>query len=105
MANGARSLQLLNHLAVKDVRHQPHPAMCNQDLAVRRNDSGGFLTTMLQGVQSQIDQVGRLRMTVDTKDAAFFAETVELGFVNFHGKASGTLTLFHSHPHLTYFPV
>ena len=40
MADGAGTLQLLDHFGVEDVCDQSHPAMGNQNLAIRRDDSG-----------------------------------------------------------------
>ena len=43
---------------------------------MRVGSPGPFLTPVLQGIESQIGQIGRLRMTVDTKNAAFFMKLV-----------------------------
>lgn len=45
-------------------------------LAIARNDAGGFLPTMLQGIEPQIGEVGRFLMAVNTEDGAFVVKLV-----------------------------
>jgi len=47
------------------------------DAAVARGDAGAFLSTMLQGVKTEVRQVRGLGMPVDREDAALFMELVE----------------------------
>src|SRR5216683_2104653 len=91
MADGAGTLQLGEHLAIKNVGHQAHPAMSNQALAVGRDDARRFLSAMLQCVQSEVDQIGGLGMAVHTEDAALFVKTVELGLVDYYGEIALTI--------------
>jgi hypothetical protein len=46
-------------------------------LAIGGGDAGGFLTTVLQGVEAQIGFPSGMGMAVDGDDAAFFAEFVD----------------------------
>jgi hypothetical protein len=46
--------------------------------AVERHDAGGFLTAVLKGMQAQGRDGGGIRMAVNSKDAAFFAEMVRI---------------------------
>jgi hypothetical protein len=54
----------------KRVLHEAHRAMRVELRAVARDDASRFLPAMLQRVEPEIREVRRLRMTVDTEDAA-----------------------------------
>jgi hypothetical protein len=45
-------------------------------LAVEAGEAGGLLAAMLQGVQTQRDEIRRIVGTPDTEDAALFAQLV-----------------------------
>jgi hypothetical protein len=45
-------------------------------LAVRRDDSGGFLATVLQLMQAEVGELGGLGVIVDSYDATFVFEFV-----------------------------
>lgn len=80
MPNRAGAFELLDDRVVENVGDQPHPAMRDERLAVRRNDSGRLLPAMLLRVEPEVREVGRLRMPVDAEHAALFVEDVEARF-------------------------
>ena len=45
-------------------------------LAIARDDAGGFLSAMLEGIQPKIGEVGRFLMAVNTEDGTFVVELV-----------------------------
>jgi hypothetical protein len=45
-------------------------------LAIARDDAGGFLSAMLQGIQPKIGQVCRFLVAVNTEDGTFVVELV-----------------------------
>jgi hypothetical protein len=51
--------------------------MHQERLFVRRGDASGFLPAMLQGVQSQIDQIRRFGMAINPHDSTLFVEAIE----------------------------
>jgi hypothetical protein len=76
MADGAVSLQTLDHVFSERIGHQTHLAMGNQALTVGGDDTAGLLPAMLQRVQPEIDHVGRFGVAVDPHDRAFVVEFV-----------------------------
>ena len=62
---------------VERVGDVPHRARRAHALAVGRDDAGAFLPTVLQGVQPEVGEVGRLGVPEDAEDAAFVFELVE----------------------------
>ena len=63
---------------VERVRDVAHLARGAEPLAVARDDAGALLPAVLEGVQPEIGEVGRLGMVVDAEDAALVAELVHL---------------------------
>jgi hypothetical protein len=55
--------------------------MRDERLAVGRHDARGFLPAMLQAVEAEIREVGRLGMSVDAEHPALLVETVEVGLL------------------------
>src|SRR5687768_4605037 len=51
------------------VVHEPHRAVRVKALAIGGNDAGRLLTPVLQRVQSQVGEFGRLRVTIHAEDA------------------------------------
>lgn len=71
MAGGQMAGEPAQVSFVEDVGNQAH-VFVNQDfIAVADNDAGAFLTAVLQGVQSEIDQLCSILMTENPADAAF----------------------------------
>ena len=79
--DGAGAFELAQHVLVEDVGDQSHPAMGDERLAVGRYDASRFLPAMLQAVQAEIREVGRLGMPVDAEHSALLVETIEVGLL------------------------
>ena len=76
MTDGAGAGQAIQTLLVESFRHVTHGPLGKQLLAVRSDDAAGFLTAMLQSVQTKIGQARCFRMSVDSEDTAFFVELI-----------------------------
>jgi len=74
MAQGNVSFHLVQDPLVKDVRHQAHGLVLQNTPAIRHHDPCTFLPPVLQGVESEIGQFGRLFMAVDGKYTTCDAE-------------------------------
>ena len=61
------------HALVEDVGHVPHRAVHPHAGAVRRGDARALLPAVLQGVNPEVSEVGRLRVPEDAEDAALLA--------------------------------
>jgi hypothetical protein len=61
---------------VKCVGNQAHLTMGNQPLAVRGDDAARLLAAMLQSIETEINHIGRLGMTVHAHDGAFFVKFI-----------------------------
>ena len=71
MADGHIPLQSGQLLFVKHIRHQTHALVFPDPGAVGNDDAGALLAPVLQGVQSEISQLGGLRVSEDPENAAF----------------------------------
>ena len=60
---------------VEPVGDVAHGLVNLQARAIRGRDARALLASMLQRVEAQVGKVGRLGVTVDTEDAAFFSGT------------------------------
>ena len=60
----------------KDIGHQAHAFVQVHVHAIGGGDASRLLTAMLQSVQSQVGELGRLRMAIDGKDATFVIKFV-----------------------------
>src|SRR5271166_3137315 len=81
MADRAGALKALDHIGAEDVGYEPHPAVRDKRLAIGRDNARGFLPAMLQRVEPQVGEVGRLRMSEHAEDATFLVERVEIGLL------------------------
>src|SRR5215471_21215049 len=79
MADGHLSGQTAQNLGSEQVRYSAHAAEVVHFAAVAGSDAGAFLTAMLQRIQAEIRDIGRLGMAIDGDDAAFFVEFVKHG--------------------------
>ena len=70
VADGRGADQLVEHVAVEDVRHQPHALVDVELLAVGRDDAGRFLAAVLELVEPVVGELGGVRMAVDAEHAA-----------------------------------
>ncbi len=77
MADGLRTLQLLDHAPVGEcIADQPHPAFGVEAGAIERGDAGSFLAAMLERVQAQRRQCRGVGMPEDAEHPALFAQAV-----------------------------
>ncbi len=74
MADRGIAGQALDHLAArKGVADQAEPAFGMKPVAVERDDAGGLLAAVLQGVQSERGDGGGVGVAEDAEHAAFLA--------------------------------
>ena len=77
MADRGVARQAIDHLAAgKGVADQPEPALGVEPFAVERDDAGGLLAAMLEGMQAERRDGGGVGMAEDAEHAAFFAQAV-----------------------------
>ncbi len=69
--------QLGQHVAGEDVGHMPHGLVGVDLVAVRGADAGALLPAVLQGVESEVRQLGCLGVAVDGDHTAFLVEFIE----------------------------
>src|SRR6266545_7699566 len=69
--------QLGQRRFAEDVGHQAHRLVNGQAAAVAGRNAGRFLAPMLQGVQSQVAELGSLRVAVDRDDPALLMKLVQ----------------------------
>jgi hypothetical protein len=58
------------------IAHQAEPSLGVKSLPVEGDNAGCFLTPVLEGVQPERRDRGRVRVAEDAEDAAFFAQPV-----------------------------
>jgi hypothetical protein len=80
VADRRRAFEPAEYFSIENIGDQTHAAMRNQRLAIGRDDARGFLTAMLQCVESEVNEIGRLRMAVHAEDAALLMEAVDFRF-------------------------
>jgi hypothetical protein len=54
------------------ITDQAHAAFGVKAFAIKSDNAGGFLATMLKGVEAQSRQRCRIRMAINAEDTAFF---------------------------------
>ena len=79
MSQGHVSGERSQDVFVKHLRDQAHALVRPHPGPVRGHNSGTLLSPVLQGIQTEIGQLGRLRVPVDGKDAAFILGPVRGG--------------------------
>src|SRR5450432_3268232 len=84
VTDGRRPGQVREAIGREDVVDVPHLAHVAQVVAIRRDDAGRFLAAMLQGIQPEVREVRRLRMSVDSDDAAHGSCGREASTAAFH---------------------
>ena len=72
--DGHVALEARDHVVGENFRNQPHALDIREMGPVGCSDAGGFLPTMLQRIEPEIDLPRRIRMPVNRHDAAVFAE-------------------------------
>ena len=81
MADGEAARELAELLLVEHVLHQAHRAVGEELMPVAGDDAGRLLTAMLERVQPQVGEVGRLAVAVDADHAALVVEPLVVEFV------------------------
>ena len=77
MADGGCAGQSVDHLAAGEiVADQAEPAFGMEALAVEGDDAGGFLSAMLERVETKGCDGCGVGMAEDAEDAAFFAQAI-----------------------------
>src|SRR5580698_2369044 len=90
MANRGSTRQAVDHFTPgKCVADQAQPPFGMEPLAVEGDDAGGFLAAVLQGMQAQRGDGGRVRMAENAENAALLAQTIRIrvegvGFGHLH---------------------
>ena len=67
VADRTRSGKSIQACLIESVRDVAHGTFLSQLIVVRRNDTAGFLSAMLQRVHTEIRQTRSIRMSVDSK--------------------------------------
>jgi hypothetical protein len=70
MPDGKMSGQAFYDIGGKDLVHVTHTPHTSQGLTVGNGNAGAFLPPVLEGVQPQVGQFGRLRMTINRENSA-----------------------------------
>ena len=70
VADGHLADQVVQDVAVEDLRHQAHALVRAKLPAVGGDDAGALLAAMLQGVEAVVGQLRGVRMAVNAEDAA-----------------------------------
>ena len=81
MADGAHSGEAIDGGAVEAIGDVAHRLVNLQLRPVRRGDPDALLAAVLQRIQPEVGEIGGLRVSEDSEDAAFFLELVHSGKV------------------------
>ncbi len=77
VTDGRRAGQAVDHLATcKGIADEAKAALGMKALAVKGDDAGGFLTAMLERMQAERRNCGRIRVAENAKHSAFLAQAV-----------------------------
>ena len=74
--DGDAALEFGDALFRKNIGYEPHADLAVHPVPIGGHDARAFLSSVLQGVETEIRQVGRLGMSVYPEDAAFFFRMV-----------------------------
>ena len=80
VADGQMTREPIQDSRVKDLGHQPQAPVHADPGAVAGDDAAGLLAPVLQGVEAEIGDAGRVRVPVNAEDAAVFFGVIVLGF-------------------------
>ena len=72
VADGQMPRELIQDCGVEDLGHQPQAPVHADPFAVAGDDAAGFLAPVLEGVEAEVGDAGRVRVPVDAEDAAVF---------------------------------
>src|SRR3954452_11811964 len=62
--------QIVEDIAAKDLRNEPHPFMSAELFSVRSHDAGAFLPAVLQRVEAVVREFGGIGMPINTENTA-----------------------------------
>ena len=65
MRDGHVTLQIVYMLLREYIDYLPHTGVPVDVVTIGRGDAGGLLSTMLERIQTQVGEIGRLRVAVD----------------------------------------
>ena len=71
---------MIKRLGTIDIRDKPFPLMNIKLLTVARDDTGGFLASMLQGIEAEIRQVCRFLVAIDAEDRTFIVKLIRSNY-------------------------
>jgi hypothetical protein len=74
MAKARTALQAIDDFFTGEmIADETHAAFGVEALTIKRNDAGGFLAAVLQGMEAEGGERCRIGMAVDAEHTAFFA--------------------------------
>jgi len=85
MSNGHGPGEALQMRFGEDLRHLAHAALRVKPRPVRGDDAGRLLASVLKGVEAEVGQVGRLRVSEDPENAALVVEPIVIEPEGIHG--------------------
>ena len=78
VADGQMTRELIQDGRVEDLGHQPQAPVHADPGAVAGDDAAGLLAPVLEGIEAEIGEPGRVRVPVNAEDAAVFFGVVIL---------------------------
>ena len=72
------SRQALDDVFREDLFHMPHALLADQIVAVGGGNARAFLAAMLQGIKSEIGELGGVRVPIDSKNPAMVMELIDI---------------------------
>jgi hypothetical protein len=72
VADGQMPRELIQNFGVEDLGHQPQAPVHADPGAVAGDDAAGLLAPVLEGVEAEVGNAGRVRVPVNAEDAAVF---------------------------------
>ncbi len=76
VADGQMPRKLIQECRVEDLGHQPQAPVHADPFAVAGDDAAGLLAPVLEGVEAEVGDAGRVGVAVDAEDAAVFPGAV-----------------------------
>ena len=81
VADGMPSRQALNNVFGEDLFHMPHALLADQIVAIGRGDASALLAAMLQGIKSEIGELGGFRVSIHPKNPAMIVEFIDIKLI------------------------
>ena len=76
MSDGGVARQPMEYLLGKHLGHVTHCLIARQLVPIRGDDASAFLPAVLEGIQTQVGQLGRLGVPVDGENPTVVVELV-----------------------------